>query len=188
MRALSLFLCNLFLLPLVFGQHPTVKEAYIHFTVQNASSGTISIVKDNYSDVNRLFGNKGRDVVPMIDGAGQWSCDLSEPKFITTFYYDSIVDRNYKYVFYLSPGDELNFSFDSKNPEDTYAVKGKGSNNNQPAIQAVIQDDLDLKFYKRDSSTVFHRHLMHSPCKAKRGIYTIIGMINLVFKKSQIPL
>jgi len=151
MRTIALFLFAFVLLQFTLGCNPSTEEASINITIDNPNSDKIILVKDMYSDAQRLFGNGDKDVIRLVDGVGRWSCKLSEPKFITTYYYDSIVDRNYEYVFYLSPGDELSFSFDSKKPEDTYVVTGKGSNNNQPAIQVVIQGDLNLELYKRDS-------------------------------------
>lgn len=153
MRKLSFMLSALVLGLLLSGclQKEKEQEAIINFNIENSNANSIWIIKDRYTNAHRLFENKGDVSVPLINGKGNWSYPLSEPTFVTASYHDSIADKYYSYVFYVSPGNELNFSFDSKNPEKTYTVKGNGSENNQPSIQKLINNRLNLKAYTQDS-------------------------------------
>ena len=153
MRKLSLILSILFLGLMQTGciQEEKEQEASINFKVENSSVTSISILKDNFTNANRLFENNGRISVPLTDGKGHWSVKLSKPIFVTALIPDAINHETRPYVFYVSPGDNLDFSFDSKNVEDTYLVNGIGSENNQPAIQELFKDRSDYKAYRKDS-------------------------------------
>ncbi|MCQ0110432.1 TlpA family protein disulfide reductase [Zhouia amylolytica] len=152
MRKLSLILSILFLGLMQTGciQEEKEQEASINFKVENSSVTSISILKDNFTNANRLFENNGRISVPLTDGKGHWSVKLSKPIFVTAVISDKN-NQNKSYIFCLSPGDELNVSFESKGAESTYVVSGAGSENNQPAIQELFKDQSDLKAYRKDS-------------------------------------
>jgi thiol-disulfide isomerase/thioredoxin len=126
------------------------QDAVVHFSVKNTATRSIGIVKDDYTNADRLFERDGESVVPLTDGKGTWTGKLPMAGFVTAWYRDSIADKSYSYVFYVSPGDDMHLSIDPRNPETVYTVKGKGSKNNQPAIQELYRG-LDLTIYQRDS-------------------------------------
>lgn len=112
---------------------------------------SIELTKGDYTRAERLFRKEKDIIVPLTEGKGFWSVALTSPMFVTAYYEDSLNNNGYSYLFYLSPGDNLVFSFDANNPDSTYKVIGRGSNHNQPILQKVINDELDLGAYKKDS-------------------------------------
>lgn len=127
------------------------KNAILNFSIENATTKNIEIIKNAYTDPKRLFEFEERTLVQLTNGEGSLNLHLTAPQFVTAYYQDSISKKFNRYIFYVSPGDDLTLSFDSKNPEKTYEVFGKGSGNNQPEIQRIMVDQLDLKNYEKDS-------------------------------------
>jgi thiol-disulfide isomerase/thioredoxin len=142
---------KLLLILLAFPLLTTAQEATIHFDIKNCAAKNVWVTKDSYTNPERLFETESEIEVPLINGKADWSCKLTHPIQAITYYKDSVTGQYYSYVFYLSPGDNLIFSFDSKNSETMYAVKGKGSKNNQPLIQKLVNNRLNLDAFKKDS-------------------------------------
>lgn len=126
---------KLFLLFLLCPFLTQAQEAVVHFDIKNSSNEEISIIKGNYSDADVLFGQYYTDI-PLVNGKTSYTSNVSRPVFLTLFYQGDSTKAASQYVFYLMPGDNLNFSVDALNPEST-SVTGKGSNNNQPDIQKL---------------------------------------------------
>jgi thiol-disulfide isomerase/thioredoxin len=141
---------KLFLILLIAPFLTKGQEATIHFNVKNPTSKNIRIIKNNYTTPDRLFEKEMGVLLPLPEGKANWTDKLSNPVFLKVYYLDSLARKVYSYTFYLSPGDDLDFSFDAKNPETTYAVKGKGSKNNLSSIQELYKP-LDLNEYEKDS-------------------------------------
>jgi thiol-disulfide isomerase/thioredoxin len=141
---------NLVLLLLFAPLFTKGQDAVIHFNAQRAPCKTIGIVTDDYTTPDRLFERDEDIVIPLKGGKATWRQTLTTPGFVKTYYRDSIVDKYYSYVFYVSPGDNLSVTFDTRKLGATYTVKGKGSENNQPSIQALYRE-LDLSAYQTDS-------------------------------------
>jgi thiol-disulfide isomerase/thioredoxin len=141
---------KLFLILLLVPFLTKGQEVAIHFNIKNSVAKNIRIIKDNYTKADRLFENQHGILLPLTEGKGNWIDKLSNPVFLKVYYLDSLARKYYSYTFYLSPGDDLDFSFDAKNPEATYTVAGKGSKNNQSSIQELYRP-LDLNEYEKDS-------------------------------------
>jgi len=129
------------------------QEAKIQFNIKNANANLIEIVNGDYTSAEVLFGKSDTEI-PLVEGKGSWVHKLSKPMYAVTYYQDSVTKEYFNYFFYLSPGDNIEFFFDSNKPETTYTVKGKGSENNQPSIQNLTNNRFILdayKTYKTDS-------------------------------------
>ncbi|MCB0838766.1 MAG: TlpA family protein disulfide reductase [Bacteroidetes bacterium] len=125
-------------------------EVNIQFHIKNAKSSSILIFNNDFTNPDVLFGNTTTQV-PLIDGKTNWKHQISNPIFITARYRDSITRKYFSYIFFLSPKDDLDFSFDANSPETTVVVKGKGARNNQPLIQKLINDEPSFESHKKDS-------------------------------------
>lgn len=128
------------------------QEAVIHFNIYNAKASKIVAINGDYANADILFGERIIEI-PLNAGKAKWTQKLSKPGFVNTLYQDSITKKYFTYAFYLSPGDNLDFSIDSKNPEAPYTVKGKGGTNNQPSIQKLVDGRFshELEAYEKDS-------------------------------------
>lgn len=125
------------------------QDAVIHFDIKNSADKEISILKGNRIDADVLFGPYAIDL-PLINGKAVYTSTLSRPAFLTIYYRGDTTQMGSRYFFYLSPGDNLNFSVDALNPETSCVVTGMGSKNNQPAIQQLVSE-LKLDAFKKDS-------------------------------------
>ena len=141
---------ELFLILLIAPFLTSAQHVVIHFNVKNATFKEMGIVKDDYTNAVRLFDKGGEIGVPLNEGKGTWTHTLSRPVFVTAYYQDSITHMSNTYIFYVTPGDNLDFSFDAKNAGATYTVTGKGSKSNQPSIRE-LRRTLDLTLYHNDS-------------------------------------
>lgn len=151
MRTLNLIRFILALAFLSAGCASEKKEASINFNIENSEALNFILTKGDYTQAYRLFEDNSEDIVSLKEGKATWNGELYESTFITVKYLDSIEGKYQKYIFYLSPGDNLNFSFDLKKPVQTYSVNGKGGKQNQPALQEIINSRIDLKAYRTDS-------------------------------------
>jgi hypothetical protein len=79
------------------------------------------------------------------------------------------VHQHFNYLFYLSPGDDIQFSADMLSPNFAFKVVGKGSENNQPLLSGMEQTD----FYEFSRDTLPYR---------------VIAAINNAQKKKQAKL
>jgi len=141
---------KLFLLLLLCPVFTYAQEAVIHFDIKNSADKEISLMKGNHADAEVLFGPYYTDL-PLTNGKAIYTANLVRPVFLSIYYRGDTTKMGDYYSFFLSPGDNLNFSVDALNPKTTIAVTGKGSNNNQPAIQQLDLNNLDLNAYKKDS-------------------------------------
>lgn len=125
-------------------------EVNIQFNIENTKSKGITIINGDYTNADVLFGKRVTDV-PLIDGKANWKHQISKPIFVTAQYQDSKTSEYFNYTLFLSPNDDLDFSFDSNSPKNTVEIKGIGSRNNQPLIQKLINNSQSLENYKKDS-------------------------------------
>lgn len=75
---------------------------------------------------------------------GSYTFKLARPEFVqlSVLDVDSSTRKNFNYLLYLSPGDNLQLKADLKKPEFDLKVSGKGRNNNQPLLSAMEYADL----------------------------------------------
>lgn len=144
MLKLSIFL---FLFP--FFLH--AQDVTICFDIKNSNVEDIEMIRGDYSSVDVLFDKERTFKIPLRNGKAIWNDYFEKPTFITAYYDDTLKDIHTSYLFYLSPGDSLNFSFNAKSPETSFLVSGKGSKNNQPAIQSILNSEINLDAYRKDS-------------------------------------
>lgn len=144
MLKLSIFL---FLFP--FFLH--AQDVTICFDIKNSNVEDIEMIRGDYSSVDVLFDKERTFKIPLRNGKAIWNDYFEKPTFITAYYDDTLKDIHTSYLFYLSPGDSLNFSFNAKSPEKSFLVSGKGSKNNQPAIQSILNSKINLGAYRKDS-------------------------------------
>ena len=127
------------------------QKASIRFQISNARAKEVDIIVGGYAKAARLFKGEGEFTLPLKNAEANWSYQLTKPAFVSVYYREPGAEESVKYLFYLSPGDDLRFSFDASDPEASFRVTGKGSQNNQPAIQDVFNNPLKLNTYKKDS-------------------------------------
>lgn len=123
----------LFILPTIaFSQ-----EATIHFEIKNATGENIEFsLWGDYTNPAVLFGEP-YIYVPITNGKTDWTYQLSKPVRIKFFYNSVNLESEFEYSFFLSPGDELNFTIDEQKINEAPIITGIGSDNNQPLIQSL---------------------------------------------------
>ena len=88
--------------------------------------------------------------IPLIQGKmAEHIFKLSQPGFVNLSCYDSANGaRFFSYALYLSPGDDLELKADFSEPDFGIKVRGKGSNNNQPLMGIMEEQEGLYSFYK----------------------------------------
>lgn len=87
---------------------------------------------------------------PDRNGKCSYSLNITSAQFLKLGFVLDETNANYiPYVLFLSPGDQINFKADFAKPGGAITVTGKGSANNQPAIQKLMF--LDLKMFRQDT-------------------------------------
>jgi thiol-disulfide isomerase/thioredoxin len=76
---------------------------------------------------------------------------LTRPEFVNIYCFDSDnrAGKYFTYLFYLSPGDDLELKANFNKPEFDFQISGKGSNNNQPLMSAM--ESVDLHNFLKDT-------------------------------------
>ncbi len=128
----------------------SAQEAKLHIEIKNATAEELYIYKDVFVDADLLFGSKGMTFM-IKDGELRHDFDLNKPTFIRIIYREATSNTRLSYHLFISPGDDLQLTIDASDPAAPYLIKGKGSENNQLPIQAIIDEDHGLKAYQRDS-------------------------------------
>jgi thiol-disulfide isomerase/thioredoxin len=146
MIKLSIFL-SLFIFP--FFIH--AQEVTICFDIKNSGVEELEMMRGDYSSADVLFDKERTIKIPLRNGKAIWKGHYEKPIFITAYYDDTLKDIHTSYLFYVSPGDSLNCSFNAKHPEKSFLISGKGSENNQPAIQSILNSKINLDAYRKDS-------------------------------------
>lgn len=122
------------------------QQATIHFEIKNATGENIEFsLWGDYSNPTVLFGEP-YIYAPIINGKTDWTYQLSKPVRIKFFYNSVNLESEFEYSFFLSPGDELNFTIDEQKINESPLITGKGSENNQPLIQS-LHDQFSNKIY-----------------------------------------
>jgi thiol-disulfide isomerase/thioredoxin len=127
------------------------QDVTICFDIKNSSVEEIEMIRGDYSSVDVLFDKERTFKIPLRNGKAIWKGHFEKPTFITAYYDDTLREIHVSYLFYVSPGDSLNFSFDAKLPENSFLISGKGSENNQPAIQSILNSEINLDAFRKDS-------------------------------------
>ncbi len=140
-----------YLLIFLFPLLTRAQSASVEFTIQHGHANSIFITKGDYTRAARLFGKEDPVELPLKTGIVQWRSQLKSPIWLTAEAEDSTTGQSYSYLIYLTPGDQLRLSFDFGNPDSGWTVKGKGSINNQPALQKILNRELDLSVFRKDS-------------------------------------
>jgi thiol-disulfide isomerase/thioredoxin len=141
---------NIFLMFILIPILLHSQEASIHFQLKNSQEQKIAIINHNYSNPEVIFG-KDEFSLTLFEGKTTLSFNLEHPIFVEMEYRSDSTKDFSSYMFYLSPGDKLNFSVDLKKPKQSIKVSGKGSENNQALIQEITNNPLSLKHFKKDS-------------------------------------
>lgn len=127
---------------LVAGFAVFAQDAVLHVSFDNAKNphcyGWITIEK------NSSFS------IPLMPGKiVAHTFKLTQPSFVNLSCYDTANGaRFFNYAFYLSPGDDLELKADFNKPGFDVQVTGKGSNNNQPLMGLMDEQDELYSFYK----------------------------------------
>ncbi|MFI5160740.1 MAG: TlpA family protein disulfide reductase [Sphingobacteriales bacterium] len=115
-----------------FAQNTTLKV-----TLANSSSTSYHIW---IPGLNLNYQKKGSfDVSLNASGTGTHQFTFNKPQYAYLMYASSDADsaKTWYYIFYLSPGDNINFKADFKSIDNGIVVTGKGSNNNQPLLSVL---------------------------------------------------
>lgn len=127
------------------------KESRIFFDIKNSKVEFIEIVREDYSSAEVLFEKERTFKILLDSGKAGWSYNFEKPTFIKIYYEDTLSDIDISYLLYLTPSDSLYFSFDTKNPQKSFFISGKGSKNNQPSIQRLLNSKINLNDFIKDS-------------------------------------
>ncbi|PZP48963.1 MAG: TlpA family protein disulfide reductase, partial [Pseudopedobacter saltans] len=122
------------------------QTASIHFEIKNGKAKKVEIFNNDYSDATVMFKDRSF-TLPLENGKANKSLSLSKPIFINAYYEES-PQKSFNYSLYLSPGDNLDITFDVN--ASKWIVTGKGSENNQPLIQN-FKDDINRDLFEKDS-------------------------------------
>ena len=125
-------------------------SAKLHVAIKNPKADQVYIFNSDYTKASVLFGER-LVYIPLEDGELTWKDQISNPLFINLIYRDNSTNESFGYTFYVSPGDNLEVSFDAKNPDSTVVVQGKGYRNNQPLLQKIINNRESYETYQKDS-------------------------------------
>jgi thiol-disulfide isomerase/thioredoxin len=140
----------LLLLILLISFVTKAQEATIKFDIKNNLDKDIYILNNDYSNAEVMFGERGFNL-PLVNSKATYTFKISKPVFYFAYYKGDSTKETSRYAFFLSPGDNLEFSVDALNPSTTCMVKGKGSENNQPLIQEINNAQFNLDAHKSDT-------------------------------------
>ncbi|AHF18076.1 hypothetical protein NIASO_19880 [Niabella soli DSM 19437] len=129
--------------------HAMGQEAVIVARFGNMNVKQIEVLNNDYSNPEVLF-KKRYWSAPLREGEVIQKFSLAKPTFIVLDYEDVTIKKSSRYQFLLTPGDSLLFTVNRQQADYSITVTGRGSENNQPAIQGIY-NSLDLKSYARDS-------------------------------------
>jgi len=133
-----LLLVIIFCPGIIFAQ-----SAKLNISLSNSTSTSCHIwMPDKALTFDYL--KKGTFNISLNDGKGSHIFQLIKPQFAYLMYSNSDADsaKTRYYIFYLSPGDDVNFNADFKSKGNTAVVTGKGSNNNQPLIALQADENV----------------------------------------------
>src|SRR3569833_607771 len=141
MKKIAIILAlSFFTSSIVFGQ-----SAVMHVTLVHGK------VAASFLDVpsNPTIGSFNTEIKDSITAV--YTFKLHRPEFVNIYCFDSAArsGKYFSYLFYLSPGDDLELKADFNEPDLGIKVSGQGSNNNQPLMSAM--DDFDKRDFLRDS-------------------------------------
>ncbi|MBS1532111.1 MAG: TlpA family protein disulfide reductase [Bacteroidetes bacterium] len=124
---------------LLITSHCIAQNATLRVSLGHCSAG-------HYFAYIRSHPKDGAIEVPLTEGGNAgYNFAATSPEFISV-YFSATNERNsknFRYTFYLSPGDDLSFTGDFDKPDFGIKVTGKGSNNNQPLIGLIKRIELD---------------------------------------------
>lgn len=130
------------------------QHASIFFEIENASMDNLEVSLEGvFAKPEVLFGDWIENI-PLHKGRGNWIYNLSKPAAFKVSY--GAVEKNnyFDYYFFLSPGDSITFKKDENGELTSIDVSGKGSENNQPLIQFLHDDFLELLYSTHKNDTL----------------------------------
>lgn len=141
---------NLTLIFVLLAHFCLAQKTVINFTIKNSSDKEVYILRGNYADAEVLFGGY-YETLTLKDGKTSYTPAISKPTFLTLNYLRDSTGNSLQYNFFVSPGDQLNFSVDALKPDSSIVVTGVGANNNHPDIQTLKVLWPKLGGHKQDS-------------------------------------
>ncbi|MGZ3823258.1 MAG: hypothetical protein ACXVB6_21875, partial [Mucilaginibacter sp.] len=122
-------------------QGHSAQNAVLSVLIENTKSVRCSVwipteIKNNSHDISIVPGKATEHILK-----------LSKPCFVSLAVSDYSDNKYFSYLLYLSPGDNLELKADFKKPAFDVSVTGKGSNNNQP-LMAMMNEDQLTRFYR----------------------------------------
>jgi len=129
--------------------------ARVNITIANTPFKKLNVwVHDPASNYN-YFKNPAFSIILDNTGSSSYNFPISEPHFVS-FFYNTDQSGNFKKTFelYLSPGDDIVIKADVKQENNVIEVTGKGSNNNQPLLSGIKEQNLRI-FYNDTSPSRF---------------------------------
>ncbi|HWD88654.1 MAG TPA: TlpA disulfide reductase family protein [Mucilaginibacter sp.] len=115
------------------------QNAILHVSLDNCSASHY------YVYIQAHPRNRSAEV-PLKEGRNAaYEIEAISPEFVSVYFSasDDRSSKNFRYVFYLSPGDNLSFTGNFSKPGFGIKVTGKGSKNNQPMIGMVQRLEFD---------------------------------------------
>jgi thiol-disulfide isomerase/thioredoxin len=116
----------------------------------------ITVTNPKFSGVVRIYDPSARyedlqnsDTPLQLDNkqSGSITMDVPEVKFVNLVVYTSLNSAPFGYTLFLSPGDDLSIIVKFNKDKSTIAITGRGSNNNQPALNGLTDIWNDNGYY-----------------------------------------
>ncbi|WP_299284632.1 TlpA disulfide reductase family protein [uncultured Mucilaginibacter sp.] len=136
---LTTLLYSITIVSVSFAQTATLKV-----NLKNTSLNKFSVWIPKLS-IGRDYLKKSFFEVPLDkDNTASYTFPITEPKFVNIYCRSSNLNTSstLNYQLYLSPGDSITLKADFKKPNYGITVTGKGSNNNQPLLALIQEDDI----------------------------------------------
>ncbi|AMR32114.1 hypothetical protein A0256_12120 [Mucilaginibacter sp. PAMC 26640] len=128
-------------LTLFFSLNSFARNAVVHITIKNLRGSALL-----YDPQFRYDLSKRTQLLKLdADQSVTYTMFLDHPDYLILLFSEKLS----KYSLFLCPGDELFLSADMSAKNDNIKVTGKGSNNNQPEIFALI--NMDVKSFDNDT-------------------------------------
>jgi thiol-disulfide isomerase/thioredoxin len=139
-KIITMFVLSFFPFCIVFGQN-----AVLHITLANGK------VASGFVNIPSQPGNGSYSIILKDSSTAIYTFKLTRPEFVQAYCFssDNMQGKYFNYLFYLSPGDNLELKANFNEPEFGIKVSGKGSNNNQPLMSA--KETIDVHGFYRDT-------------------------------------
>ena len=142
---------RLFVFILFFPLILSGQKAKIEFHFKNCKATQVDIIEGSYNKPEILFEQNHFTHLPILKGKAIWTSNLKKACQITLYLEDSTNSEYKSFELFISPSDQLFFSYDFQHANTDYQVQGKGSRNNKPLLQTLTEENLHLERYFQDS-------------------------------------